>query len=85
MSTIEAPRSSRFAIVGIDGPDPRVVADPAVLDGHVEVDAHEHALARGIEVADGELVHGSSVGGCGRPFAGRRAGGGRGVRPWLPP
>ena len=35
-----------------------VVGDPAVLERDVEVDAHEHALSRRVEVADGELVHG---------------------------
>jgi hypothetical protein len=39
------------------GPDARIVLDLAVLDGHVEVDADEHALAGGIEIADAQLVH----------------------------
>ncbi len=44
---------------GRDGrPDPGVVLDLAVLDGDVEVDPHEDPLARGVHVADGELVHG---------------------------
>ncbi len=40
------------------GADAGVVPDPAVLDGDVEVDPHEDALALRIEVTDGELVHG---------------------------
>ena len=38
-------------------PDARVVGDPAILERDVEVDADEDALARGVEVPDGELVH----------------------------
>ena len=37
--------------------DARVVADHAVLQRHVEVDADEHALALQVEVADRELRH----------------------------
>ena len=40
------------------GPDARVVGDLAVGERDVEVDADEDALARGVEVADGQLVHG---------------------------
>ena len=47
------------------GPDPRVVGDLAVGERDVEVDAHEDALARGVEVADRQLFH--------RSWAGRRA------------
>ena len=42
---------------GEGGADAGVVPHPAVLDGHVEVDPHEDALALRIEVTDGELVH----------------------------
>ncbi len=38
-----------------------VVDDLAVLERDVEVDADEDLLACRIEVADGELVHGSAV------------------------
>ena len=44
-------------MVGIGGPDARVVADLAVGQRDVEVDAHEDALAGDVRVADGELVH----------------------------
>ena len=37
---------------GHRGPDARVVGDLAVLERDVEVDAHEDALARGVDVAD---------------------------------
>ena len=39
------------------GADARVVGDLAVRERDVEVDAHEDALARGVHVTDGELVH----------------------------
>jgi len=39
------------------GPDPGVVGDLAVGQRNVEVDAHEDALARGVEVADRQFVH----------------------------
>ena len=39
------------------GPDPGVVGDLAVRERDVEVDSDEDALARGVEVADGQLVH----------------------------
>ena len=55
-----APRSSEVRDGGHRGPDARVVLDLAVLDGHVEVDADQDALALRVEVADGELVHGGS-------------------------
>jgi len=37
--------------------DPRVVGDLAVGERDVEVDTDEDALARGVEVANGQLVH----------------------------
>ncbi len=39
------------------GHDPAVVRDLAVLEGNVEVDADEDALACRVQVPDGELVH----------------------------
>jgi len=52
------------------GADARVVGDLAVLERDVEVDAEEDALARGVQVADGQLVHGSIPSG---PGAGQTA------------
>ena len=52
-----APCSRRCLIVGQRRADARVVGDPAVLQRDVEVDAHEDALARGVQVLDGALVH----------------------------
>src|SRR2546423_10002587 len=37
--------------------DARVVLDPPVFHGHVEVHAHEDALALEVEVFDGKLIH----------------------------
>ena len=54
------------------GPDPGVVGDLAVGEGDVEVDADEDPLPGGIEVADGQLVHGAWVGSIGS--AGRGGG-----------
>ena len=40
--------------------DARVVGDGAVLHRHVEVDAHEHALAARVQLVDGfDLGHGA--------------------------
>ena len=50
-----APCSSAYWIVGSDDWIARVVADDAVLERDVEVDADEDPLALEIEVADGEL------------------------------
>ena len=50
------------------GGDARVVAYDAILDGHVEIDAHEHALPREVNVADGLFRHGRT------PFTGGGAG-----------
>ena len=58
--------------------DARVVGDPAVLERDVEVDADEDALARGVQVPDGELVHGSVPPGAGRRGPSVRPIGGRG-------
>ena len=42
------------------GPDARVVGHLAVFERDVEVDAQEHTLAGGVEVADRQFVHGAS-------------------------
>ena len=60
-------------MVGIDGADARVVRDLAVLERDVEVDPHEDALARGVDVADRELVHAASVDAPARCRHGQRA------------
>ena len=65
--------SSRYLMVGMRGADARVVLDLAVLDRDVEVDAHEHSSCPRLEVADGELFHGCSLGCGGRCAAGRQS------------
>ena len=57
---IRAPRWSSRLMVGIDGPDPRVVGDLAVRERDVEIDPHEDPFAGDVRVADGLLVHGRS-------------------------
>ena len=59
-------------IVGIDARIAGVVGDLAVRERDVEVDAHEDALARGVEVADGQLVH--AFASSARPAGQARAG-----------
>ena len=67
--------------LGEQGPDGRQGRPDALVVGHlavgewdVEVDAQEDALARGVDVADGELVHGSPWSGPGWRPVGRGAG-----------
>jgi len=49
--------SSRYLIVGSAARIRESSFDLAVLDGDVEVDAHEDALALRIEIPDGHLFH----------------------------
>src|SRR5690606_17153845 len=37
--------------------DPAVIRDAPVLEGHVEIGAHEHSLAAHVEIGDEDLVH----------------------------
>ena len=64
-----APAWSSALIVGMRGPDARVVGDLAVGQRDVEVDADEDALARDVDVADGELVHRPAQAATGRRAA----------------
>ena len=63
-----APAWRSALMVGMAAADARVVGDLAVRQRDVEVDADEDALAGDVDVADGELVHGS-----GQAATGRRA------------
>src|SRR5439155_17309035 len=42
--------------------NPRVISDFTVLDGYVEINAHEHALADQVQIVDGEFRHGDGPG-----------------------
>src|SRR5579863_5601468 len=44
--------------------DAGIVHDPAVLHGHIEIDAHENAVIVDSEIADGKLGHYGFLGGA---------------------
>ena len=72
---------------GQRGADARVVLDLAILDGDVEIDAHDNAFALRIEIPDGLLLHVWFLRAAGEAldvWSGVRSGGAGGLHQALP-